>query len=362
MDVQVVIVQNLRFMREEALHQAQRDAGGFLHHVAELPGDNQLSLAGHEHRFNVKDIAAHRRPGKAGDHTLLRLGQDAVMADRAGIQLLAHALGRDLNYRVRIGGDLHGETAAQRIDPLSQAAHARFHGIIGNQGFQRLVRDRHSILGDPHGLHGFGDQVLPRDPLLFQRRIALELDDLHAVKQRLRDGVQAVGRADKQHVGQVIGYVHVVVGKGVVLLGIKYLQKGAGRAAVVGRGELVHLVEHHDRIGHAALVDAVHDTPRHGADVGTPMAADIALVMYAAEADAHIPAAQGAGDTLSDAGLARTGRADKEQDRAGLPLFEVHDGDLLDDAVLDLFQAIMILIQNMARLCKINALGLLLLP
>ena len=271
-------------------------------------------------------------------------------------------LRRDGYRRIRVGSHLHGEAAAERVDPLAQAAYSRLHRIVCDQRFDGFVRNGHLFPRDPHRLHRLGHQMLPCDLQLLQRRIALELDHFHAVQQRLGNGVEAVGGADEKHVGQVIGHIHVVVGKGVVLLRVEHLQQRAGGAAVIGGGKLVHLVEHHHRVGNAALVDAVHDAARHGSYVSAPVAPDIALVMDTAEAHAHILAAQRAGDALPDAGLARARCSCEQQNGAGLLLFEIHHCDLLDDPVLYLFQPVVILVQNAARVGKVDLLGLFFLP
>ena len=79
------------------------------------------------------------------------------------------------------------------------------------------------------------------------------------------------------------------------------------------------------------------------------MSADIRFVPHAAEADADIFPAKRLGNARADAGLAGTGRADKEQDRAGLLVVQAHHGELLDDAPFNLFQAEMVFVQNLLR-------------
>ena len=89
------------------------------------------------------------------------------------------------------------------------------------------------------------------DFFLVGRCVAREADHFHAVQQRPGDRVRPVCRADEQHIRQVIGHIHIVVGKGVVLLGVEDFKQGTCRVAVVGSGELVHFVENHHRVGHA---------------------------------------------------------------------------------------------------------------
>ena len=65
-----------------------------------------------------------------------------------------------------------------------------------------------------------------------------------------------------------------------------------------------------------ALRDRLDDVARQRADVGAPVAADLGLVVHAAEADARELAAGRARDALAERGLADAGRADEAQDRA----------------------------------------------
>ena len=153
-----------------------------------------------------------------------------------------------------------------------------------------------------------------------------------------------------------------MVGKGVVLLRVEDLKQSARGISVIGDAELVYFVQHHDRIGDAALLDAVHDPAGHRADVGSAVAADISFVAHAAEAHAHIFPVQRFRDALSDTCLAGARSADEQKDRAGLLLFEIHDSDLLNDALLHFFESEVILFKNSFRLGQIDVLRLLLLP
>ncbi len=76
------------------------------------------------------------------------------------------------------------------------------------------------------------------------------------------------------------------------------------------------------------------------------MAADLRLVVHAAEADAHELAAHGAGDRLAERGLADAGRPDEAQDRRLAVRRELAHGEIFDDPPLDLFQAEMVGVEN----------------
>ena len=153
-----------------------------------------------------------------------------------------------------------------------------------------------------------------------------------------------------------------MVCKGTVLFGIQDLQQGAGRISVIGDAQFIHFIQDHDRIGSAALLDAVHDPAGHGADIGPPVAADIRFIPDAAQADPDIFTLQGPGNTLADAGLAGTGRSHKKQDGTGLLAAQVHDRDLLDDPLPDLLQSEMIFFQDSLCFSQVNILRFFLFP
>ena len=127
--------------------------------------------------------------------------------------------------------------------------------------------------------------------------------------------------------------------------------------------ELVDLVEQHDRVHRAGLDDRPGDAARLAADVGAAVAADLGLVADAAERDAHELAAHRPGDGLAEAGLADAWRADEREDGARLPSrrrrsvgcrragrAQLADGEELDDAVLDLVEAVVVGVEHRAGL------------
>src|SRR6266478_5737793 len=67
----------------------------------------------------------------------------------------------------------------------------------------------------------FRDQIFVRDVQLLLARVAGQFDDLHAVAQRLRDGVHPVGRGNEQYLGKIERHIEVVIAERVVLLWIE---------------------------------------------------------------------------------------------------------------------------------------------
>ena len=113
--------------------------------------------------------------------------------------------------------------------------------------------------------------------------------------------------------------------------------------------ELVDLVEHEHRVVRAGLLHALDDAPRERADVGAAVAADLGLVAHAAQGDAHELAPQRARDGLAERGLADAGRADEAQDRALLVALELAHRQVFEDALLDLLEAVVIGVEDVAR-------------
>ncbi len=79
------------------------------------------------------------------------------------------------------------------------------------------------------------------------------------------------------------------------------------------------------------------------------MAADLGLVANAAEGDAHELAVEGASDGPAQRGFADARGADEAKDRAfHLGATKLADGQVLEDALFDLFQVVVILVENLA--------------
>ena len=74
-----------------------------------------------------------------------------------------------------------------------------------------------------------------------------------------------------------------MVGKSGVLLGIQHLEHSRRGVAPEIVSHFVDLIQQNQRIAGAGPPDGRHDPPRHGADIGFAVAADIGLVPDAAE-------------------------------------------------------------------------------
>ncbi len=111
---------------------------------------------------------------------------------------------------------------------------------------------------------------------------------------------------------------------------------------------LVDLIQQEQRIVHAGLGHVLHDLARHRTDIGAAMAADLRLIAHAAERHAHELAIGGARHALAERGLADARWTDQAQDRALDLLDPLQHGQIFDDALLDLVEAVVILVQDLS--------------
>ena len=201
----------------------------FLHHLAQLPRQGQVSLARHGAGFNIHDLPAAFRPGQARGHPDLALVA-AGFRDEFGYAHVPLQVARGKPKRRLVAlGEPAGHLAAQRSQMPLQVAQSGFLGVFGNDPQNGLVGDRQRVRRQAVFLDLTGDQKPPGNGHLFVLRVPGQPDDFHAVFQGLRDGVDQVGRGDEHHPGQVERQVDVVIGKGVVLLGVQHLEQGRGR-------------------------------------------------------------------------------------------------------------------------------------
>ncbi len=180
---------------------------------------------------------------------------------------------------------------------------------------------------------------------------------------RSRSGLPAprvhhVGGGDEQHLRQIERHAQVIVAEGPVLLGVEHLEQRRGGIALDARAELVDLVEHHDAVPRARLAQRLDDVAGQRADIGAPVAADLGLVMDAAQARAHEFAPGRLGDRLAERRLADAGRADEAQDRAAAARLQLLHREIFEDAARHLLQPEMVLVERLARLGEVDdALG-----
>ena len=90
---------------------------------------------------------------------------------------------------------------------------------------ERIFRD-HELVGPQRiRFNFFWDQVFPRNVHFLVLRIPRQLEHLHAVAQRRRNGLELVRRGDEHDLREVEGYVEIVVPEILILLRIEHFKE-----------------------------------------------------------------------------------------------------------------------------------------
>ena len=335
-------------------HPGEGCFGGFLHDVAQLARQMQASLARHGQALNLQHFAADGGVCQAVDHAdaglLLRHFTGIAGRAQVGAQhIRGHA---DLGDALVQHGD--GSLAHHLGHGALQRAHTGLTGVALDELTQHLVRHAHGFRRQAMGFDLLGHQVALADLQLLLLSIGGHLDDLHAIQQRAGDGIDAVGGGDEHHPAQVEGQLQIVVAEGAVLLRVQHLQQAGGRIAAVVVAHLVDLVKEEHGVHRTRLLEAGNDPPRDRPQVRPAMTANFRLVPHAAQGHLHEPAAHGLGNGADDGRFAHAGRPDKAQNRALHVLLHPQHGQVLDNALLDLFQAIMILGQHLSGTLEVE--------
>ena len=337
--------------------------GGFLHHVAQRTGQLQLAGPVQYGALDAEHITARFGVRQPVDHAGLVLGGNVLRRQTVRSQIAAHILRLDCHV-LEIGGfqQLFGTLAAQCGNTALQIPHTCLTGVVINDFLDCVGRDLHGTLVQPVLFELLGNQVVHSDGHLFPSRVGGQLDDFHPVDERLRNGVQRVGGGDEQTVGKIIRQFHKVVAEVPVLLRVKHLKKRRRRVSVRVPGQLVHLVQQDERVLDTDLRQCRDDASRHGADIGFPVPADVGLIPHAAQRHTDILALHGAGNGCRDGGLADTGRADKAENLVLEIRGELFDCHVFQNALLDLFEPVMIGVQHLARRLDVDTVGSRLVP
>ena len=127
-DVEVLLAEELRRDAEVARvlpDVRQRGARRFLHHAAELAGQDDLArAAGQQRRFDVEDVAARLGPREAGRDAGPRRAERRLGPESRRAEIVGHLLGVDARGVRGVGGDARRHFARDRADLPLERAHA----------------------------------------------------------------------------------------------------------------------------------------------------------------------------------------------------------------------------------------------
>ena len=340
-----------------AAHERERRLRRFFHDVAELAGERELAGARHHRRLDEQDVAADRRPARP---VATPFGRGSF-GDLGEVPLFAEIVGDVLRRDRRAAnfgsdGDLARDLAADRSRSRARDCARRLRACSSPRSRRSRLRViAHCRAVSPLAFELLRHQVLARDRDFLGLRVAGEVDDLHAIAQRRRDRVQLVGRRDEEHFAQIERQVEVVVAERVVLLGVEHFEQRRRRIAAEIGAHLVDLVDHDQRVAGAGVADRADERARHRADVRAPVTANLGLVADAADRQADELAVHRARDRFAQRGLADAGRPDEAQDRPDSVFLQLAHREVLEDAVLDFLEVVVVLVQNGAGLVDVEA-------
>ena len=336
---------------------AERGLGALLHDLAERTGELEFALAGHGDHLHRQDRAAAAGPRHAGGAADLRfavrfVGQEFARAQKVADHRGGH--GDPARRRKFADHDPVREFSAHLSDGAFELAHARLAGVAADDLVDRRDAERDPLFAQPALVELARDQVAAGDLALFERGVARQFDDLHAVAQRSGNGVEHVRRSQEKHPAQVVVDFQIMVLERVVLLRIEHFEQCRRRIAAHVVRKFVDLIQQEHRIDGPGALHALDDPPRQCADVGPSVAADLRFVMHAAQRGADEFPVHGAGDRLPERGLADAGRPHEAQNRRLAVRLELEDGEEFEDAVLHLPETVMVLVEDARRIGQIE--------
>src|SRR5258706_583424 len=184
--------------RRVGTHPGQSGLHGLLHHLTDLSGHGEAAFALHLVGFDKEDVATGWRPGEADSNagTPRTFGNLRINADLDAAQEFLHDRGRH-DQLVRLAfGDPTRLLAAHGPDIAFQIAYAGFTRVMTADEAHRVFRNLNLLPGQTVFFDLLGNQITLGNVYLVVFRVALELDDLHAVAQRLGNRVEHVRRTD----------------------------------------------------------------------------------------------------------------------------------------------------------------------
>ena len=334
-------------------HHRHGSLDGLLHHVTKGTGIGELALARHVGGLDGEQIAPHFGPCQPAHLAyLILIGGLAVVETLYPEELLEVLLIDQNMLDALVQQDAFDCLATDLGDLALQATHPRLAGIVADDADQGRVFDGDLGLFQTVALYLLGQQMLLGNVELLVLGVTGQTDHFHPVQQRTRD-VHGVGSGHEHHVRQVIIHFQIVIVEAAVLFGIQHFQQGGRGVAAHVRAHLVDFVEQEQRVLHADFRHLLDELAGHGANIGATVTADLRLVTHPTERHAHVLTTGRLGDGLTERGLAHTGRPDQTEDGALELVHPRLHRQVLEDAILDLVQAIVIRIQHLLGLGEI---------
>ncbi len=336
-----------------AANHRQRRGNRLAHHLAQRAGLGEPPFARYHSRLDRQQLATDLSPGQPGDLPYLILLFGEPVTELANTQEMLERIGIHNHMEAFLGRMLLDHLAAHLGQLALKAANTGLAGVVADDVPDSGFLEFQLALLQTIGLNLLGRQIPCGNVDLFVLGIAWQADDFHAVEQRRRN-VHRVGGTEEHHVREVIVDLQIMIVEVVVLLRVQHLEQCRGRIAAHVAAHLVDLVEQEQRVAHAHLGHLLDQTARHGTDVGAAMAANLGFVTHTAQRHANKLAIGRTCNGFGEGRLADTGRPYQAEHRPLELLHTLLHGEILKDAVLDLFQTIVVGVEHLFCLGEVQ--------
>mmetsp|Transcript_105620 Transcript_105620/g.305638 ORF Transcript_105620/g.305638 Transcript_105620/m.305638 type:complete len:439 (-) Transcript_105620:898-2214(-) len=277
--------------------------------------------------------------------------------------LLGNHIGGGLLVRSRLlPHEAERHLSTDLLQQLPQVPYSGLPGVVADHFGQGLLVQVQPVRAHATRVGSLRYQVLIGDGNLLLVHVAGNSNDLHSIEKWPGDRVRGVRGAHEEHPRKVHWHVQVVVPESAVLLRVKNLQEGRRRVSAVVPPELVDLVDEHHRVRGLQNLQGLDELAGHGADVGTSVPSELGNIVHASDGEAVELAVEGSGDALADGGLADAWRADEAHDLALDRILEEAHSHMLQNALFDILQSVMVLVEDLLGLGDVLVLNVELSP
>ena len=287
---------NIRFLKQidldteagcTCLRQGQRGLRAFLHHIPQLPGENEMATSRNARRFDEKNITASRRPCKTCCHTCHACAHGHLFLKPARPKNIRKISLFDLDLHGRTVRYTHGNMPANRTDRPFEIPHPGFPRIVANEAAERIFGNFAIGSRQAACLQLPLNQISTGYLQFLVFGVAGKFDDFHSIADRTWNGIEHIGGRDEYYFRQIKRHSEIIVAKHRILLRIQHFKECCGRIAVSTGAELIHFIEHHDRVPRTRLTDRLNDISRKGANICAPVPADFGFVVNAPKAQSN---------------------------------------------------------------------------
>ena len=193
--------------------------------------------------------------------------------------------------------------------------------------------------------------------LFFLFCVPRDSNDFHAVAEGRKNRINHVGSRDKHDVAQVDGHPQIMVTERMVLLWIQHLEKSGRGVPAEIHSHFIHFVQHKNRIVRSGLLEALNDSTRKRPNVGPPVTTDFCFVADPAKTHPNKFTAERPGDGFAQGRFPHAGGAHETQNRSFHFFFQFPNGEVLQNAFLDLLEIIMVVVKHRRRCLDIQIIG-----